>query len=62
MKRVSNADEIRSFWVSRIRKALLNAPPMVGSTYAYLSLFGLGVGPSRLFGRLGGEPSRHDIT
>jgi hypothetical protein len=32
------------------------APPMVGSTCAYISLFGLHVEPNRLLGRLGGEP------
>jgi hypothetical protein len=37
-------------------------PPMVGSACAYLFLFGLGVGPSRLHGKPGGEPSGRDIT
>jgi hypothetical protein len=38
------------------------APPTEGSTCAYLSSFGLGVGPSRLLGRPGGKPSGCDIT
>jgi hypothetical protein len=37
------------------------APRMAGSTCAYLSLFGLGVGPSHLPRKPGGEPSGCDI-
>jgi hypothetical protein len=38
------------------------APPMTGSTCAYLSLFGLGAGPSCLSEKPGGEPSGRDIA
>jgi hypothetical protein len=38
------------------------APPMTESTCTYLSLFGLGIEPSRLLGRPGGEPSGRDIA
>jgi hypothetical protein len=38
------------------------APPMMRSTYVYLSSFGLDVGPNHLLGRPRGEPSGHDIA
>jgi hypothetical protein len=37
------------------------ASQMVGSTCAYLSLFGLGVGPNRPVGGPGGESFGRDI-
>jgi hypothetical protein len=48
-------------WVELLRPPNM-APPTVGSTCAYLSSFGHGIGPSHLLGRHGGEPSGHDIT
>jgi hypothetical protein len=38
------------------------AATVVGSMYVCPSSFGLSVGPSRLLGRPGGEPSGHDTT
>jgi hypothetical protein len=48
-------------WVELLRPPSI-ALPIVGSTCVYLSLFGLGAGPSRLPEKPTGEPSGHDIT
>jgi hypothetical protein len=47
-------------WVKLLRPPSM-ASQMVGSTCAYLSLFGLGVGPNHPLGGPGGESFGRDI-
>jgi hypothetical protein len=48
-------------WVELLQLPSM-APPMVGSTFAYLSSFILGVRPNHPLGRPGGESTERDIT
>jgi hypothetical protein len=60
--KTASSISLSQYALSRITSVVKYGPPMVGSTCVCPSSFGLGVGPSCLLGRPGGEPFEHGTT